>query len=75
MMPPIALARLATLILVAVPTYFVLLFASLWLSGDGVSCTSECSWLNDAYPWPMVAGIVTSLLFGWAVALRLGRRD
>jgi len=57
------LLHLAIALAIGTSMYFMLVFAALIAAG-AVSCTNNCTdvaqFLNDAYPWPMIGGIVVA---------------
>jgi hypothetical protein len=67
------LLHLAIALAIGTSIYFMLVFAALIAAG-AVSCTNNCTdvaqFLNDAYPWPMIGGIVVAAA---TAALTLGR--
>lgn len=69
--------RIAVFLAVAIATYFFLVIGGLLLAGGAVSCQSVCSdsqrWLNDAYPAPMIVGLMLSVGLGVAAAGRVSR--
>jgi len=58
------LLHLAIALAIGTSMYFMLVFAALIAAGGAVSCTNNCTdvaqFLNDAYPWPMIGGIVVA---------------